>query len=90
MSRSSVDFRAPQLWAVVGALSSTRPTYRALLAGESTDQDLKKKAVYEALNVRVSNPDKEDEWMYSLDDGLDPPFPHFEFAWKQFAKEAHT
>ena len=29
-------------------------------------------AVYEALNVRVSNPNKEEEWMYSLDTVLDP------------------
>ena len=29
-------------------------------------------AVYEALNVRVSNPNKEEEWMYSLDTVIDP------------------
>ena len=29
-------------------------------------------AVYEALNVRVSNPDNKDEWMYNLDTVLDP------------------
>ena len=28
--------------------------------------------MYEALNVRVSNPDNTEEWMYNLDTVLDP------------------
>ena len=30
------------------------------------------RGVYETLNVRVSNPDNKEEWMYNLDAGLDP------------------
>ena len=29
-------------------------------------------AVYEALNVRVSNPNNKEEWLYNLDTELDP------------------
>ena len=47
-------------------------------------------AVYEALNVRVSNPDNKDEWMYNLDTVLDPVSQAVEACRRRDYKEAEA